>query len=330
MIEAVSRRIASDAAARRAEPDAMTPATDYAALFSAERSFLWGLCYRMTGVAADADDLVQETFARALAQPPPRTDAPWRPWLLRVAMNLARDQLRRRRRTPYRGSWLPSPVDVDEALPAYEIPPERGNPTEGHYELMESVSYAFLLALEALTPAQRAVLLLRDVFDYSVRETATALGLSEPNVKTTHHRARRAMAAYDRARCRPDAARTARTQEALARLMSALVSDDVPALEALLTADVHTLTDGGEFPAAHRPMLGRTRVIKLLRGLMRKGGAHAIPAPVRVNGLPALLFTYDLPPRFAPRGIMRCEVDAEGHITALHGVYASRKLTAVR
>ena len=149
---------------------------------------------------------------RALERPPARTDEPWRPWLVRVAMNLARDLLRRRRRSPYRGTWLPSPIETgaDDAPPAYEIPAESGSPTEGRYELLESVSFAFLLALEALTPSQRAVLLLRDVFDYSVRETADALGMSEANVKVTHHRARRAMAAYDRDRCVPTARRCRR------------------------------------------------------------------------------------------------------------------------
>jgi RNA polymerase sigma-70 factor, ECF subfamily len=333
MIQPAARRAAArPAAARRAGADRpMSAPTDFTALFRAERAYLWGLCYRMTGIAADADELVQETFARALAQPPPRTDAPWRPWLVRVAMNLARDLLRRRRRSSYRGSWLPSPIETDDALPAYEIPADRSSPTEGRYELMESVSYAFLLALEALTPAQRAVLLLRDVFDYSVRDTAAALGLSEPNVKTTHHRARRAMAAYDRARCRPDAARQARTQDALGRLLTALANDDVPALEALLAADVRSVTDGGEFPAAHRPVLGRQRVTRLLRGLTRKGLSHAVPSLRMLNGLPALVITFTgLGPRFAPRGVMRCEVDDDGRITALHGVYASRKLTAVR
>ena len=77
-------------------------------------------------------------------------------------------------------------------------------------------------------------------------------------------------------------------------------------------------------------MTGRARVIKLLRGLMRKGGANAVAEPRMLNGLPALLMTYHLPEKFAPRGIIRCEVDAAGRITALHGVYASRKLTAVR
>ena len=175
-------------------PTTMTAdAIDYAALFSDQQRFLWGLCYRMTGNAADADDLVQETFVRALDRPPARIDEPWRPWLVRVAMNLARDVLRRRRRSPYRGNWLPSPVETsaEDVPPAYEVPEGSGSPTEGRYELLESVSFAFLLALEALTPSQRAVLLLRDVFDYAVRETADALGMSEANVKVTHHRVMR-------------------------------------------------------------------------------------------------------------------------------------------
>jgi len=79
----------------------------HAAAFREHERFLWALCYRMTGSAADADDLVQETFVRALERPPPRTDLPWRPWLTRVAMNLARDALRRRRRRGYVGPWLP-------------------------------------------------------------------------------------------------------------------------------------------------------------------------------------------------------------------------------
>ena len=82
--------------------------------------FLWGLCYRMTGVAADADELVQETYARALTSPPGRMEEV-RPWLTRVAMNLARDRLRRRKREGYVGPWLPSPVETgEEAVPSVE------------------------------------------------------------------------------------------------------------------------------------------------------------------------------------------------------------------
>src|SRR5262245_37766111 len=121
--------------------------TDVAREYDAHRSFLWGLSYRLTGSAADADDIVQETFVRALARPPARTDAPWRPWLVRVALNLGRDLLRRRRRRRYEGPWLPSPVETDSAPPSFE-PAAEGTPAS-RYDLLESLSFAFLLALEA-------------------------------------------------------------------------------------------------------------------------------------------------------------------------------------
>ena len=79
----------------------------YAQALETDRRLLWGLCYRMTGNAADADDLVQETFVRAIEKPPLRTDEPLRPWLVRVAINLSRDLLRRRKRQAYVGPWLP-------------------------------------------------------------------------------------------------------------------------------------------------------------------------------------------------------------------------------
>src|SRR5688572_2701183 len=89
-----------------------------------DRKLLWGLCYRMTGNAADADDIVQETFVRAIENPPRRLDQPLRPWLVRVALNLSRDYLRRRRRRDYVGPWLPSPVPTDESdNPASYEPP---------------------------------------------------------------------------------------------------------------------------------------------------------------------------------------------------------------
>src|SRR5215208_4090735 len=92
--------------------------------FETDRRLLWGLCYRMTGNAADADDLVQETFVRAIEHPPRRMDEPLRPWLVRVAINLSRDLLRRRRRRSYVGEWLPSPVPTDnEDSPASYEPP---------------------------------------------------------------------------------------------------------------------------------------------------------------------------------------------------------------
>lgn len=304
---------------------------DYAALFDAERRFVWSLCYRMTGNAADADELVQETFVRAMESPPARTSEPWRPWLVRVAMNLSRDRLRRRRRDGYRGNWLPSPIETDEdgALPAYELPPESGSPTEGRYELIESVSFAFLLALEALPPKQRAVLLLRDVFDYSVRDTSDALGMSEANVKTAHHRARRAMAAYDRERCVPTRHLQERTRDALQRFLVAVAAHDVPSIEALLADDVRSVSDGGEYASGHRPVIGRERVTRLVLGLHRKRPVARFDLRT-INGLPAIIADFGhYRPRLAPRGVIRCDIDREGRITALHTVLASRKLTAM-
>ncbi len=304
---------------------------NYAAVFDAERRHVWGLCYRMTGDAADADELTQETFVRAIESPPASTDAPWRPWLVRVAMNLAHDRLRRRRRDGYAGTWLPSPIEVEDDEPAaYELPPGSGSPTEGRYELLESVSFAFLLALEALTPRQRAVLLLRDVFDYSVRDAAEALGMSEPNVKTTHHRARHAMAAYDRERCVPDAGLRSRTGEALERFLVALAAGDVPAIEDLLADGVRSASDGGEYASGRRVVVGRDRVRRLMLGLAR----HRPLADFEVrsiNGLPALVARFaGRHPRLAPWGVIRCDVDPAGRIVAFHTVLASRKLTALR
>src|SRR5262245_56378130 len=96
------------------------PPPDVAHEYTAHRAFLWGLCYRLTGSAADAEDLVQETFVRALARPPARRDLPWRPWLVQVALNLGRDLLRRRRRRRYEGPWLPSPIETEDLPPAFE------------------------------------------------------------------------------------------------------------------------------------------------------------------------------------------------------------------
>src|SRR3954470_3892816 len=190
--------------------------TAYAETLESDRRLLWGICYRMTGNAADADDLVQETFVRAIEHPPPRTSEPLRPWLVRVAMNLSRDLLRRRRRRDYTGPWLPSPVATDEeSLPSFEPAAPAADSPAARYDLLESISFAFLLALEALTPQQRAVLLLRDVFDYSTAETARALDLTEANVKVTLLRARKRMKDYDQQRADLSSAKREATRQAL-------------------------------------------------------------------------------------------------------------------
>lgn len=334
--------------------------TGSAELFDQHRSFLWGLLYRMTGCAADADDLLQETFVRLLEKEPDADGRPLRPWLARVGINLAHDLLRRRRRSPYVGPWLPSPVsDGSEPMEAVEVVAS-GASTEGRYDLVESMSMAFLVALEALTPRQRAVLLLRDVFDYTVRETAAVLGASDGSVKVAHLRARRAMLDYEAGRpggpcdadrgptgigdvARPRAMAEVRekTWKALGHFTEALAGGDLSRMESLLAADCRATSDGGgEFYAALNPVLGARDVARFVVGIFTKYGGTPSVRPVTVGGLPALLVEMDDREatararvdlsRVARRFLMQVDVDAEGRITRLYSVLATRKLTHVR
>jgi RNA polymerase sigma-70 factor, ECF subfamily len=301
-------------------------------LFRAHERFLWGLCYRLTGNAADADDLVQETFVRAMKNPPARTDEPWRPWLVRIAINLGRDLLRRRRRQAYDGTWLPAPIETGDeaALPSYEPPDEQGNPA-ARYDMLESVSFAFLLALEALTPTQRAVLLLRDVFDYSVRETAEALEITEANVKTTHTRARRAMQSYEQARCVPTRSLQERTRQVLERFLQCLRSNDVAGIETLLAHDARALSDGGgEFFAARVPIIGREKLAIFYSKAAKYVGAQVRVQLRMLNGLPALVTENPAASAgYAPRTAMLFEVDGEGRLNRIYSVLATHKLKAL-
>ncbi|MBI5504323.1 MAG: sigma-70 family RNA polymerase sigma factor [Deltaproteobacteria bacterium] len=306
----------------------------YEAVFNENRKLIWGLCYRMTGCAADADDVVQETFVRAIARPPGDLSQPWRPWLVRVAVNLSRDVLRRRRRSSYVGPWLPSPIATESevVVPAYEAVGTGGS-TEGRYDLLESVSMAFLTALEALTPQQRAVLLLRDVFDYSVRETAAALAASEGGVKVAHLRARRAMAAYECERAVPSGELRERTRRALWKFLEGLATADFAAVEALLCEDVRATSDGGgDFYAALNPIEGASNVARFYAGLLRKFGSVGSSSFAEYNGLPAVLVRVDAPrlARLAPCFLLQAQADASGRIRRLYTVLAPRKLTAVR
>jgi RNA polymerase sigma factor (sigma-70 family) len=306
--------------------------TAYAETLETDRRLLWGLCYRMTGNAADADDLVQETFVRALEHPPPRTDEPLRPWLVRVAMNLSRDLLRRRRRRDYTGPWLPSPVATDEeSLPSFEPAAPSADSPAARYDMLESISFAFLLALEALTPTQRAVLLLRDVFDYSTTETAQALDRTEANVKVTLLRARKRMRDYDRQRVDLSPAKREATRRALEQFLLYLNERDAAGLESLLAADVVSLSDGGgEVQAALQPIRGRDKMLRLIAALNTKiKGKPRVEWRV-LNGLPALLFEdVDSTATRATRYTVHIELNDDGHIRRLDSVLAPGKLTAV-
>jgi RNA polymerase sigma factor (sigma-70 family) len=285
------------------------------------RSLLWRLCYRMTGSAADADDLVQDTFERALAEPPLDQTRELGPWLIRVALNLARDRLRSRKRRGYVGPWLPAPIETD----AWSVEPA----ADVRYSELESVSMAFLVALEALTPMQRSVLLLTDVLGYSVKEVAALLDKTESNVKTSHHRARAALARYDSARVPLTSALQEQTREALTQLMLAMQAGDVSKLSVLLSQDARTVNDSdGEFHAAQVPVLGRDRVINFHLKLRRSDVPRM--AVRQINGLPALVAEFaEAAPRVARRVVLCIALDAAGRINHLNTTLASHKLTHV-
>lgn len=285
------------------------------------RARLWGLCFRITGVAADADELVQETFARALEAPPRDRSRELEPWLVRVATNASRDVLRRRKRQTYVGPWLPSPVDAEALASAEQSIPE------ARYGLAESLSYAFLLALEALSPTQRAILVLRDVLDCSVRETAVLLGESEANVKTAHHRARKALELYDEQRASEGAGRLELAQRALGRLLLQVGSADVESIARELASDAVLVTDGGgEFLAALNPVVSREHVARLLIGTQR-GVVDPAFRPTTLSGLPGVLGTARAArPRAATRSVTLFECDARGEIVHIYGIVASRKI----
>jgi RNA polymerase sigma-70 factor (ECF subfamily) len=301
---------------------------ELATLFQAQRRRLWGLVYRMTASAEDADDVVQEAFARLVAQPPASPSADLGPWLTRVATNLGIDALRRRRRRAYVGAWLPSPIETADA--DWLETQASGDPDpEARYGLLESVTYGFLLALEALGPRQRAALLLRDVLGYSARETADALGTSEGNARVLHLRARHTLENYDNDRCVPTAELQQQHRDALDRLLACLLAQDARGLEALLVESVHTVTDAaGEYTALGAPLAGRARVARfyLAAALQRRAGGPQIALRL-VNGLPAALITLERPVRRqAPRSLLRVELDEEGRIRVVYSILAPRKL----
>lgn len=263
-----------------------------------------------------------------MERPPLDLERPPRPWLVQVATNLIRDRWRAAR-NDYVGTWMPSPIETsNEALPWRAGLAED---LQARYEALESVSFAFLLALEALTPRQRAVLILRDVYDYSGKESAEALGLSLASVKTTLHRARKTLAAYDVDRRSPSAALFDRHRAALDRLLGCFASRDVKAMEELLAQDVRAVSDAnGRYHAAKVAVVGSQKVALFFSKIVPED--ERLDWEIRtMNGLPALLFQRaDAGPGLAPRWVFRIELDDEDRIATAQAVLAPRKLSRVR
>jgi RNA polymerase sigma-70 factor (ECF subfamily) len=301
----------------------MLEPSGHEALFAEQRARLFGLAYRLTGSAEDAEDAVQEAFVRLLEGGASLAAGERAFWLVRVTTNLAIDALRRRKRRTYVGPWLPAPVDATSDI---------DESADARYDRLESTTFAFLIALEALGPRQRAVLLLRDVVGAPAREVARILDLSEANVRVIHTRARRAMEAYDRRRCVPTLELQARHRAALEGFLGALLAQDLAAVEAWLVESARTVTDAaGEYTALASELEGRARVARFYVQATRNRQAGEPRAEIRtLNGLPALVIRLGHPVRRqAPLIVIGLELDDHGRIARVLTVLAPRKLAAL-
>ncbi|WP_055584983.1 RNA polymerase sigma-70 factor [Peterkaempfera griseoplana] len=257
-----------------------------AAEFQQHRARLLALAYRLLGSAAEAEDAVQEAFLRWDAADRTAIAAP-SAWLAKVVTNLCLNLLTsaRARREHYVGPWLPEPV-LTGAGTVLTAPLPAPGPEE-HAELRESLSLAVLMMLERLSPAERAVFVLREAFGYGHREIAGVLDLSEAASRQHHRRARQRMEQPVR---RFEASQV-RRRELLEGFLDAAAQGDLPGLEALLTEDVTAWTDGGgHVSAARRPVLGRDRVARFVLGVVGQAAPDAVVATAEVNGEPGLVW----------------------------------------
>jgi RNA polymerase sigma-70 factor (ECF subfamily) len=217
--------------------------------FIAHRGLLFTVAYEMLGSAADADDVVQETWLRWARADRAEVRDP-RAYLVRIVTRQAVNRLRTlsRRREDYVGEWLPEPL-----LTSPDVADD--------VELAESVAIAMLTVLETLRPTERAVLVLHEVFDVPYDEIAEAVGKSSEAVRQIAHRARQHVAAR---RPRMVATRTEQ-RRVVERFLAALTAGDLQGLMDVLAPDVVVIADGGGLaPAARRPIVGRDRVVAYL------------------------------------------------------------------
>ena len=238
--------------------------------FVAHRNLLFTVAYEMLGSAADAEDVLQEAWLRwaAVDHAEVRDD---RAYLVRITTRLSLNRMRTlaRRREAYVGPWLPEPL-----LTAPDVAED--------VELADSVSTAMLLVLETLTPTERAVFVLREVFDVGYDEIAAAVEKTPAAVRQIAHRARSHVEAR-----RPREPVTASQRDAVVqRFLEATATGDLQGLLDVLAPDVVLVTDGGGFKkAALRPIHGRDKVLRFLSAVAPEG---AVAEVVVVNGQPAL------------------------------------------
>ena len=286
---------------RDGRPD---PATE---AFVAYRNLLFTVAYEMLGSAADAEDVLQETWLR-WAGVDLGAVRDQRAYLVRITTRQALIRLRTlgRRKESYVGPWLPEPLlttpDVAEDV-----------------VLADSVSMAMLLVLETLTPNERAVFVLREVFDLAYHEIADAVGKSPAAVRQIAHRAR----AHVAARRPRGVVSAAETRDALDAFQRAAETGDLQSLLDILAPDVVFLGDGGGVvQAVLAPVVGADKVARLLAiGLDRIAGAASLQ-PTQVNGFPALIIRFD----GAIDTVIAVRID-DGLITGLYAVRNPEKLS---
>jgi RNA polymerase sigma-70 factor (TIGR02957 family) len=287
--------------------------TDRERLLDELRPVAFAIAYRMLGSVSEAEDVVQEALLR-VHQALDRGEQIVSPhaFLATVTTRLAINELRsaRARREQYVGEWLPEPIITDG-----EDDPAR------HAETADSLSLAMLVLLESLSPEQRAVLLLHDVFDYPFPEIAAIVGKSEDNVRQLATRARRHV---EQRRPRFQSTRTQR-DELAGRFFAAAEQGNLAGLEALLAHDVQLTGDGGgKVPALARSLRGRKRVARLLINWV--GHVARAPGvslrPVEVNGGPGALV---LDPQQRLISVWALDI-ADGEITSISSIVNPDKL----
>jgi RNA polymerase sigma-70 factor, ECF subfamily len=281
--------------------------------FQSYRPLLFSIAYRMTGSASEAEDIVQDSYLRYHAADPGEIRS-LKSYLSTIATRLALDHLKSARvqREQYIGPWLPEPILTgDSALAAIHDVEQR-----------ESITTAFLVLLETLSPHERAVFLLHEVFEYEHAEIAEMLGLSAANCRQLFHRAQTHLAERRR---RFEPSRDVQ-QRLLARFLQACRQGDIAALTETLAEDVVSWSDGGgKVSAARQPVLGRDHVVRFVIGLLRKAPADVRVDVAEVNGIAAiLLFT-------GARLWFVCSFEiVNGRIQTLHAVLNPDKLAFIR
>ena len=288
--------------------------TDRERLLDELRPVAFAIAYRMLGSVSEAEDVVQEALLRVHQALDAGEQIPSpRGFVATVTTRLAINELRsaRVRRERYVGEWLPEPIVTD-----------RHDDPARHAETADSLSLAMLVLLETLSPEQRAVLLLHDVFDYGYPQIAAIVGKNEDNVRQLATRARRHVQQR-----RPRFQTTREQRDELARqFFAAAEHGDLAGLESLLAHDVELTGDGGgKVPALARTLRGRTRVAGMLINWVRL--AARVPGlslrPVEVNGGPGALY-LDAQQRLV--AVMALEI-ADGQITGINAIVNPDKLT---